>query len=708
MRSGLVQPESGPKLIRRLTRGLSPNDKAQVMDAYNFAKPLRGKERFDGTDMLDHSVRAALNIKNSYDVRHAIPLVGSILHDYSEDMIKIGGRDEQYYLDMIKERFPFDVYYTALIDTKWEKWKEEQGMAGSEMDHYLTQLLESVSRTILPQFIKCAGDNTDNMRTLGFMPRHKITENALEGIRVYSNLALAISLGKAERELKEIGLRWFNATLFKQWSEVLRVSKIKWGDNYYGIAEGLRAMLALYNIDGRVFVEERTVSETLEVVTNPEKKYARFEAFRLRVEVEDKSNCIIIPGLLHRVLNDLHPASIIKGETDCRIGTPYPNGYQAAFSRFDVPGKGLLYMKVQTPAMYQWGEFGPLSIYHRDKMRTDWYRDTALLRQFEDCVDARPSRPMVDVVEGLANTVIVHSPAGGAFSLAGDAIWLDYAYRIHQKLGRQAKSVKILRLPDGSVPEGEEAIKSIYDRVIPGSQALVKENGDPRRPSDYFRVRLRAATEDIKAYIKSLNPVVRVAYGEEELAEIFAGFSITKEQVMGDRVHEIMMLLFKEKFGGTFDLTPTGMVGVEEYEVNNIDHLRMLLGSGRVDPEDIKRCLAEAISERISALPKKTSYLEVIVGGEMRDLDPIEVPVSLLRRRMNSYIVDKDKRIPPNGLVYFKNIKTYDLPDGSKMIRLELEYNDSLQLRQIQNIFDSEDRISGIVSYSSKPDGWEA
>ena len=114
----------------------------------------------------------------------------------------------------------------------------------------------------------------------------------------------------------------------------------------------------------------------------------------------------------------------------------------------------------------------------------------------------------------------------------------------------------------------------------------------------------------------------------------------------------------------------------------------MLLGSGKLDPEDISKVFAEIYVEEMLNNEAQMIKIELLVDeGRDGTMKTLMKPISALIQRTLAYLPEETAQILKNKkMLHIKNISTKDTAEGRKKIMLEIESYGFLQERQARNI----------------------
>ncbi len=431
-------------LVQELIKKVPKQYSDLVLESISWAqKYYAGQNRLSGENTIFHALRVANNALDLHlDTNSVIvAIIHSLLKDENEDLLPKVSEE-------IKEKFGQEVLELMQILRKINQGTDSIETDKKIITRYVLRNSEDV-RSIL---IKIC-DVLDDLRTVGYLPEEMIKEKAEKVFDIYAPLCSYLNLEPIKKEMEEI--------VFKHTKpEDYKVIAQKMED------EGLNNELLAMYISGIEKITSDILDYKPKVFGRIKSKYSMYNKLR-KLENEGKGTALskikdrIAISLLARNEDDcflikmaLEDKIIVNDqETDDYITQPKPNGFRALQISVSCPEIKDIFIEVQvlTYQMYYINTYGPAShiAYKASKTRfakpTDsfnWVED--LHKQILNCESCREQSRSVPIKADIfKNYIYVFTPGGRIIELNKDATALDFAYRVHTKIGHKAMFAQV-------------------------------------------------------------------------------------------------------------------------------------------------------------------------------------------------------------------------------------------------------------------------
>lgn len=410
-----------------------------------------GERRLSGEEYACHPLRVAITAAEMNLDTNSI--LTSLIHNTME-----GKREEV--LQKVVDEFGEDVKYLLLILEEINK-----GTASEETDkRTVTRYILGNAKDIRPILIKLC-DVLDDMRTIDYLPNDLIKIKATKIFDIYGPLAEYLNLGDIKKEIEEIAFM-----------------KIK-PEDYDVISQ----KIVSENINNELFSRYiRILEETSEIVGyipqifgRIKSKYSiynklkKYESEGLGTGLSNIKDMIAFSVILQTEEDcylykmALEDVGIIKDEyTDNYIQDPKPNGYRAIQLTLSLPQIREMDIEIHilTQEMYYANTYGPAShiAYKASKARYSkateqfkWVED--IHNQIKEAQKSSKQERSIPITANIfENNIYVFTPKGRIIEMQKDSTALDFAYRVHTKIGHNAVRAKI----DGIPKDLSEKIKT--------------------------------------------------------------------------------------------------------------------------------------------------------------------------------------------------------------------------------------------------------
>lgn len=431
-------------LVRLASRLYTEDEVAELISAIGFASEKhRGQKRKSGEPYITHPLAVtAILVDWGMDID---TVLAGVLHDTVEDT--------EATLTDIENLFGRDVAF--LVDGVTKVSKARSGMR--DLSSYLpstkdnlTKLLIAVGQDIRVIIIKLA-DRLHNMQTLGHMEREKQIKISRETLEVFAPLADRLNMGRVRVQLEELAFSYLEPKEFKrlqkQMKDRLGKSHRKLARVRHDIDQKLVTESIAHTMDGRI----KSVYSLHKKLKKVESIDEIYDLIALRIIVEDTETCYRVLGIIHAMYRPM--VNRIKDY----IARPKPNGYQSLHTTIATENDQIVEFQIRTATMHDYAERGLAASFHYNEQKlTDAYRkgyiaampaDLAWIGQLQEVAAQVSEGKEADLerlkVDLFGNRIFIYSPKGDLYDMPEGAFPLDYAYRIHSDIGKQAAGFRV-------------------------------------------------------------------------------------------------------------------------------------------------------------------------------------------------------------------------------------------------------------------------
>lgn len=432
------------ELVHLASRLYTEDEITELMSAINFASEKhRGQKRKSGEPFITHPLAVAgILLDWGLDID---TILAGILHDTVEDT-------DTTLVD-IEALFGRDVAF--LVDGVTKVSQARSGMR--DLSSYLpatkdnlTKLLIAVGQDVRVIIIKLA-DRLHNMQTLQYMPRDKQLKIARETLEVFAPLADRLNMGRVRVQLEELAFSYLEPREFKYLQKMMKdrlgKSHRKLAKVRHKVDETLTQEGIAHVMDGRI----KSVYSLHKKLEKTESIDDIYDLIALRVVVEDAETCYRVLGIIHALYRPM--VNRIKDY----IARPKPNGYQSIHTTIMTENEQVVEFQIRTSQMHDYAERGLAASFHYNEQKlTEAYRkgyiaampaDLAWISQLQEVAAQIREGKEADIehlkVDLFGDRIFVYSPKGDLYDMPSGSFPLDYAYRIHSDIGRQASGFRV-------------------------------------------------------------------------------------------------------------------------------------------------------------------------------------------------------------------------------------------------------------------------
>ena len=412
----------------------SPEDRKRIKEAYDFImQKHNGQFRRSGEPYYHHLVEVAYILASLPTGPNTI--IAGLLHDVVEDT--------DVTVDDIKKRWGEEVSKIVDALTKIQRLKLSK-ITSEEFeaeDH--RKIFIGMAKDIRVIIIKLA-DRLHNLRTLGALNPDRQQAIAKESMEVFVPIAERLGLDLIKSEMEDICISYLEPEKYQEIKKLLsKKSKI-----LQKSLDGLKKRIAdaLFEKDIPFEISSRVKS----INSIYRKMYIKghlfeeiYDILALRIITKTEIQCYEILGLIHQMYKP------VPGRFKDYIAMPKNNMYQSLHTTV-VGGDGNFYeVQIRTEEMnsvaetgvaahwaYKEGGYNSQTEQKEIENKLHWFRDFVALSSESENDNA--SEYMDNLNHDIFEShIYVFTPKGKVIELPSGSTPVDFAYRIHTKVGDQ-------------------------------------------------------------------------------------------------------------------------------------------------------------------------------------------------------------------------------------------------------------------------------
>ncbi len=444
------------------------DDRNLISRAYEFALSNHSDQiRKSGEPYVQHLIETAYTLARLQSGPNTI--AAGFLHDVVEDC--------DVTLEEIEELFGSDI--ESLVDavTKLQKLQLNRIDPREFEAEGHRKIFIAMAKDIRVIIIKLA-DRLHNMRTLEWLKPERQLAIARETLEVYAPIAHRLGINKIKSELEDLSLKYLDPDKYneivnlldvkiKNRQEALSKLKKKIADALYESKipfEIESRVKSIYSIYKKIYLKGRNFDEIYDIMA-------------LRIITENEINCYEVLGLIHATYKP------IPGRFKDYIAMPKPNMYQSLHTSI-IAGEGQIFeVQIRTHEMDEVAESGvaahwrykegtkysPEKEQREIEEKLHWFREFVHISTDDLSEDAREYMETLSKDIFDAN-VYVFTPKGRVIDLPNGATPLDFAYRIHTKVGDSAVGaiVNNVLVPLNTVLKTGDVVEIRTSKTSPG------------------------------------------------------------------------------------------------------------------------------------------------------------------------------------------------------------------------------------------------
>ncbi|MDX2272930.1 MAG: bifunctional (p)ppGpp synthetase/guanosine-3',5'-bis(diphosphate) 3'-pyrophosphohydrolase [Cyanobacteriota bacterium] len=405
-----------------------------ICRAFEFAYHLHARQvRKSGEPYIAHPVAVAGLLRDLGG--DAVTVAAGFLHDVVEDT--------DVTLENIERQFGLEVRILVEGVTKLSKFNFSSKT--EQQAENFRRMFVSMAKDIRVIVVKLA-DRLHNMRTLQFLPEEKQKQISAETMDIFAPLANRLGMWNFKWELEDLAFKYLDYDAYRSIQELINAKRTEREEeilSFIGILKNELDNLGIHNpeISGR----PKHIYGIYRKMQKQKKEFAEiFDLSAVRVIVQTNEDC-------YRVLSAVHGKfRPVPNRFKDYIGLPKRNLYQSIHTAVVGSSGRPVEVQIRTFAMHHVAEYGIAAHWkykesgstvvkaHEEKFT--WLRQ--LLEWQHDLTD---DKEYLDTIrENLFESeVYIFTPKGDLISLPQGSCPVDFAYRIHSKVGDHCAGAKV-------------------------------------------------------------------------------------------------------------------------------------------------------------------------------------------------------------------------------------------------------------------------
>lgn len=551
-----------------------------IKKAYEYAyNEHKGMKRLTGDDFITHPLEVTkilmdLNVDDT-------TIIASLLHE----VINNGNKT---YEDLVND-FGKDIAKIVLSVSKINKLELPDNNESSVI--YLRKILVGLAQDVRVMYIKLA-DRLHNMRTNWAINPSKQKQKAEETMSVLVPIAHRLGINSIKSELENLSLYYLKPDVYNDILEKLNETVDELNDCLEEMKESIIDILTEAGIKFEIKGRVKSVYSIYNKLSNGKEWNKIYDILALRIFVEEESDCYQVIGLIHSRFRPMP-----KRFKDY-IASPKENMYQSLHTTvFGVEGH-VFEIQVRTYEMDEIAEKGIASHWSYKEKGTKKIQNVMeqKLEMFRNVIESSNNDTDADFENAVnadifSDLIYTYTPKGDVVELPIGSTPVDFAYRIHSRVGDTTV---------GAI---------VNDQIVPLSYELknddvvnIKTNNNSTPNKDWLSfVKTNQARNKIKAFFSK----------QDKEEYILKGKNILETE------------LRKRKMAFNEVLTPEVIDKlIKDLKVKDLDEIYLSIGSLRftagyiinLTKED-RHEVDDALFERKLSIPKINYKSDILVEG---------------------------------------------------------------------------------------------
>jgi GTP pyrophosphokinase len=494
-----------------------------IRKAYRYAEEKhKGQLRESGEDYIYHPLSTAMILTTvSADCD---TICAGLLHDVIEDC------------DVTKQEIEdeFNADIAKLVDGVSKISKMHFSTENEALVEYYKKIIVGMSEDVRVIIIKLA-DRLHNMRTLWALPKEKQKQKAKEVLEILAPIAHHLGIHKIKSELEDLSLRYLKPDVFYDIAEKLNTTKLERDNSVAEMINEVSDLLKEHNIKFDIKGRSKSIYSIYKKMEKGKKFSELYDLLALRILVDTEQECYTSLGLIHSKFKPMP-----KRFKDY-IAMPKVNGYQSLHTTIFGTDGQIFEIQIRTHKMDEIAENGVAAhwAYKEKKNLNEKSQNSteAKLQFFKSImeldVEKMSSEDFVNSVkdEVLGDSIYVYTPKGDVFELPKGSTGVDFAYKVHTKIGETMVGVVV---NDTMVP--------LSTPLKDGDIVKINTKKDATPSMEWLDyAKTSGARNKIKAYFSKVDKEISLAKGKDLFLK-----EIRRKKLVIEEVEERIPNILKE------------------------------------------------------------------------------------------------------------------------------------------------------------------
>lgn len=426
--------ELSPDALVSLVEAYNPGANGdKIARAFAFACEMHaGQTRKSGEPYISHPLAVATYLAEQQLDDDTI--ITALLHDTVEDTRADSSTVKTMFGESVAEMVDGVTNLTAL----------PLASLHDKQSANIRKMLEASSKNLRVVLVKLA-DRLHNMRTIKAMPPEKQITKARETMEFYAPLAGRLGMQKMREELEDLAFSVLDkesrTSIIKRFAKLAKDAE----DVVNKIKNDIRTELDKHNIKAEVHGRAKRPYSIWRKMQEKEIEFSRLsDIYGFRIIVEDTAQCYQTLGIVHQRWKS------VPGRFKDYISQPKKNGYRSLHTTVSGRDGKRVEMQIRTKEMHEAAQTGVAAHWaYRDGVRVQnpyslapqsWINE--LMQDTQRVADNKEFLEHVKL-EMLTENVYCFTPKGQSVALPRGATLIDFAFRIHSRLGWQCVGGKV-------------------------------------------------------------------------------------------------------------------------------------------------------------------------------------------------------------------------------------------------------------------------
>ena len=410
---------------------------------------------------------------------------------------------------------------------------------------------------------------------------------AKETLEIFAPLAHHLGVYKLKSELEDMSLRYLKPDVYYDIVEKLNGTKVERDNTINEMMVAVSDLLTEHNIVHEIKGRSKSIYSIYNKLDKGRKFSDIYDLLAIRILVHDESECYLVLGLIHSKFKP-----ITKRFKDF-IAMPKSNGYQSLHTTVFGINNELFEIQIRTYEMNDIAENGVAAhwSYKENKSAFNLSRTDAKLEFFKAVIDMNQNEINNDTIyntikeENSLDVIYVFTPKGDVIELPRGSTPVDFAYRVHTKIGDSMIGAMV-----------NNQIVPLNHELSDGDVVKINTSKSSSGPKEGWLnfVKLTQTKNKIKSFFAKTRRDELINFGKESLEKELRKRKISINDFYNSGNVKKILKITKEK---------------------DLDTLYLEIGSNKYNPRYIINLIYEEKEETTSSPTITKNELDINVSG---------------------------------------------------------------------------------------------
>ncbi len=336
----------------------------------------------------------------------------------------------------------------SLDNIKSIKKYQKSNIKNSDYSDYMRRLIIEFSKDTRPIIIRLC-EVLDALYDVSFLETEERESSFTASYKIYAPLAEFLGLSILKTKIEDLAFFKQKHKTYLLYKRYLDNQKILKRDNQKNFEKKLKKALFKAKIEVIDFFGRKKGVYSFYIKSHKLQSIKHIFIKQARLVVDDKIAYTILVKdveMCYKTIDLLHSKfSYVEREYNDYIHQPKVNGFRCLQTKIQIFDQEFIEIQIKTLQMHEVNEYGVASHVYYKLYGSDNFADNKKLELLQNLVKWKKEFETEErySIKAKNDTVLIFSPKGEVFELEEGSVPLDFAYKLHTKLGNTYRFAKV-------------------------------------------------------------------------------------------------------------------------------------------------------------------------------------------------------------------------------------------------------------------------